>query len=228
MEAKVEIDAASRKKMEAVIAEFSKQTGKTAEDGIKMIAKSSCRRLAITVQPFGLKSMEKFEKSIEAQVNRAWFGTNLGAYPAATSMKQAHFNARVNGSVPKRLFRKEKGKPWLNLISESENAAYVKLAKRKAGRAKAAWIKVSNMLGGTKMSGIPKAISEDVADAMGEVSVTGKGFSARVEIANNAPYVNKIQDGKDVAKAAAEGLKNGFKRPQKIIDKEIEKANRSL
>lgn len=228
METKVEIDKASMRKMQATIRQFAEITGKTAEDGVKMVAKSACRRLVITVQPYGLKSMDKFEKSIEAQVRRVWFGVNLGAFPASTDMKRAHNDARRNGSVPKRLFRKEKGKPWLNLISEADRDAHIKVARRKAGEAKAAWVRVANSLGGPKMSGIPKAIAEDVDNAKGEVKVSGKGLNVRIQIANNTSYIAKIQDSKSIAQATAYGLKNGYKRIQKIIDKEIEKANRDL
>ena len=113
METKIQFDAAAIAKFERTLAEFAAATGKTAEDGMKRIAKASCKRLASTVQPYGLKGgrLAKFQKSVAAQVDRAWLGTNLGAFPATNNMKDAHYAARRNGVVPKRLFRKEKGKP---------------------------------------------------------------------------------------------------------------------
>ena len=219
--------------MEKVIADFAKTTGKTAEDGVKAMAKSSCRRLAHTVQPYGLSGggkMGKFVKNLALQVGTAWFGTNLGAYPATSSMREAHRNARSGQTmrVPARRFRKEKGKPWLGLISEADRDSHIKEIQRRAFRAKAAWVKVANDLGGPKMSGVSALVNRHLSGAMGSVSTTGNDMKTKVAISNDVPYVGKIQSSKDVAKAQIDGMKNGLKYMAKTTQKAIEKANRAL
>ena len=215
---------------ERTIAEFEAATGKTAEEGMKRIAKSSCKRLAITVQPYGIDkgNLAKFQKSVETQVDRAWFGTNLGAFPATNNMKVAHYGARKNGVVAKRLFRKEKGKPWLNLISVSDRDTYKKLAVAKIGRAKAAWVKIANDLGKPKMSGVNGIIKQHLNGAKGSHTVSGKGINTAVHISNETTYIKKIQYTADVAKAAADGMINGMKWMTITTAKTIEKANRQL
>jgi hypothetical protein len=224
------MDRATVAKFKKTLADFVAATGKTAEEGMTRIAKSACRRLASTVQPYGLKGgrLAKFEKSVAAQVDRAWFGTNLGAFPATNSMRDAHLAARRNGRVAKQLFRKETGKPWLELITGSERENYKKIAVEKVGRAKAAWVKISNDLGNPKMSGLDSTILRHLPDARGDKKVSGKGLKTTVKISNNVPYIKKIQYTKDVAKAAAEGMKNGLKWMTITTAKTIEKANRQL
>jgi len=224
------MDKATIAKFERTLAEFAEATGKTAEDGMKRIAKASCKRLASTVQPYGLKGgrLAKFEKSVAAQVDRAWFGTNLGAFPATNNMKDAHYGARRNGVVPKRLFRKEKGKPWLALIPASDRDTYKKIAVEKVGRAKAAWVKIANDLGKPNMSGLDSIITRHLPDARGSHTVSGTGIQTAVTISNDVTYIKKIQYTEDVAKAAAEGMKNGLKWMTITTAKTIEKANRQL
>jgi hypothetical protein len=145
-------------------------------------------------------------------------------------MQEAHRNARTGRTmrVPARKFRKEKGKPWLGLISEPDRDSHVKKIQGRAFRAKAAWVKVANDLGGPKMSGVSALVNRHLSDAMGSVSITGSGMQTRVTISNNAPYVGKIQTAADVAKAQIDGMKNGLKYMQTVTRKEIEKANRNL
>ena len=215
---------------ERTIAEFEAATGKTAEEGMKRIAKSSCKRLAITVQPYGIDKgkLAKFQKSVETQVDRAWFGTNLGAFPATNNMKDAHYNARRNGVVAKRLFRKEKGNWWRDLITDYERDSYKDRAVAKVGRAKAAWVKIANDLGKPKMSGVDSIIERHLNGAKGSHTVSGKGINTAVHISNETTYIKKIQYTEDVAKAAADGMKNGMKWMTITTAKTIEKANRKL
>jgi hypothetical protein len=224
------MDKATVAKFEKTIADFVAATGKTAEEGMTRIAKSACRRLASTVQPYGLKGgkLAKFEKSVAAQVDRAWFGTNLGAFPSTNSMKNAHLAARRNGRVAKQLFKKEKGKPWLALIPVSERNTYKKTAVEKVGRAKAAWVKIANDLGKPKMSGLDSIITRHLPDARGSKTVSGTGLKTAVTISNNTTYIKKIQYTEDVAKAASDGMKNGLKWMTITTAKTIEKANRQL
>lgn len=221
------------RKMERIISEFAQATGKTAEDGVKRMAKSSCKRLATTVHPYGLKGggkMYVFLKNLSLQVGTAWFGVNLGAYPATTSMAEAHRNARNpnTGRVNARKFRKEAGKPWLNLVSKADQKAHTKKIQAKAFRAKAAWVKVADMLGKPKMAGVSALVRRHVDSAMGAVSITGTGMGIHVEISNNVPYIKKIQYTEDIAKAQMDGMKNGLKYMETTTKKAIEKANREL
>lgn len=224
------MDDATVAKFEKTLADFVAATGKTAEEGMKRIAKSACRRLASTVQPYGLKGgrLAKFEKSVAAQVDRAWFGTNLGAFPATNNMRDAHYGARVNGKVAKQIFRKEKGKPWLDLIPVSDRDTYKKIAVEKVGRAKAAWVRIANDLGKPKMSGLDSIINRHLDDARGSKTISGEGLTTAVTISNETTYIKKIQFTEDVAKAAAEGMKNGLKWMTITTAKTIEKANRQL
>jgi hypothetical protein len=224
------MDAATIAKFEKTLADFVEATGKTAEEGMTRIAKSACRRLASTVQPYGLKGgkLAKFEKSVAMQVDRAWLGTNLGAFPQTNSMREAHYGARRNGVVRKQLFRKEKGKPWLDLIPVSDRDTYKKIAVEKVGRAKAAWVKISNDLGKPKMSGLDSTVLRHLSDARGNKKISGAGLNTAVTISNDVPYIKKIQYTEDVAKAATEGIKNGLKWMTITTAKTIEKANRQL
>lgn len=215
---------------ERTLAEFEAATGKTAEEGMKRIAKSACRSLASSVQPYGLNGnkLAKFQKSVETQVDRAWFGTNLGAFPATNSMKVAHYNARRDGVVAKRLFRKEKGNWWRDLITDYERDSYKDRAVAKVGRAKAAWVKIANDLGKPKMTKIDRIIERHLNGAKGSHTVSGKGIQTAVKISNETTYIKKIQYTEDVAKAAADGMKNGMKWMTITTAKTIEKANRQL
>ena len=77
------------------------------------------------------------------------------------------------------------------------------------------------------MSGVAQWIERHNTGGYGEAVKSGNGMKYTVELQNRTPYLRSIQTGKAIAQAAAFGLKNGFKRLQKIIDKEIEKANRA-
>ena len=228
MKVKIEIDKDARKRMEETIKKFSEVTGKSVEDGINDIARSTARRLAFTVQPYGLNTDigKKFQESIGHQVDRAWFGVNLGAYPETNSMRDAHNSARKNGVVPKRLFRKEKGNYWRGLINKSERDRYKESQMAKAGRAKGAWIECGNNLNGPKISGVAQWINRHNNKGYGVNEFSGKGLSYKVQMTNSTPYMtDKMQSERSIADSMAYGFKNGFKRLEKIIQKHIEKAN---
>ena len=54
------MDAADIAKFERTLAEFAEATGKTAEDGMKRIAKASCKRLARRCSPTDLRAVKKW------------------------------------------------------------------------------------------------------------------------------------------------------------------------
>jgi hypothetical protein len=231
VQTKISIDPAAIAKFERTLSDFEAETGKTADEGMRVIARASLRRLATTVQPYGLAggaSMGKFVKSIEIQVFRAWLGTNLGAFPAESDMKRAHYAARQNGSVPKRLFRKEKGKPWLDLIPESARDSYSKVAMKKAFRAKAAWVKLYNDLGKGRMRNVSPLVYRHLNGARGEHAISGSGTKIKIQISNKVPYIDSIQKLQDVLKAQKEGERRGLKWMETATNKAIEKANKTL
>ena len=207
------------------IQRYSELTHKGIEEGVKEIAKSSAKRLAITVQPYGLSSKkgEKLEKSIGMQVDAVFLGVNLGAFPASTDIAAAHLAARRNGKVPYRQFRKERGKPWLDLISMGKKEEYKRKIVKKAGRAKAAWVTAANAMGIGKLSGIPQWIRRHVGGSWGRVSYSGKGRNFMVTLSNMTPYIRSIQPDKTVKNALKQGMVNGYKRMETIIKKKTAK-----
>jgi hypothetical protein len=78
------------------------------------------------------------------------------------------------------------------------------------------------------MSGLDSIITRHLPDARGNKTVSGSGLTTAVTISNNVPYIKKIQYTEDVAKAAADGMKNGLKWMTITTAKTIEKANRQL
>jgi hypothetical protein len=166
----------------------------------------------------------KFENSIGAQVARAVKNANIT--PGYGSAEQAHESRRnAKGQVPKGLQTGGKFKRSPIAISEREELARKK--KLRAGQAKGAWVEASNKIDGKKMSGVAQWISRHDAGGYGDATKAGSGLKYTIELINRTSYIKKIQSGKAIAQAVAYGLKNGYKRMAKIIEKEIEKANRA-
>jgi hypothetical protein len=227
IETKVEIDRASMRKMEKTIEEFAKRTGKTAEDGIAMIASSAGKRLIYTVQPYGVKQSvgEKYKKSIAKQVHRAIRNANVeGSAGTAAAVHRQRRDSK--GQVPRELPTdgQFKRKP----IEMAETMDHVRKAQAKAGRAKGAWLEAVTGIGGRKVSGIGKWIMDHASSGYGKCIKTGQGLKHKITLENRTTYLSRIQPDKVVAQAVASGLKNAFKSMQRTIDKEIEKANRAL
>jgi hypothetical protein len=229
MKIDIEITAESRAEFRRVLNAYSEAAGKGVDEGIREIGLSTARELAEKFQPWGLKSAKgaKFIKNIGHQVDRAYLGTNLGAFPPTSNMREAHYGARKKGGreagqVPERLFRKEKGKPWLGLIDQATKEQYKRQAQAKAGRAKAAWISAGNELTKAKISGIPNWISRHIPSSYGYSSVTGSGMKTEVELVNRTPYAKYKQTNAQIKSAIKAGEKKGLKRLQ-IIIRAIEK-----
>lgn len=229
------MDREAKRRIKSTLEEFAMRTGKSVEDGINEIAMSAGRRLAHTVQPFGLTAAKgaKFIKSIGNQVDQTWFGVNLGAYPATGDIKKAHYDQRMSGSGRKgsvkfRQFRKERGQKWLDLIDVAQKEEYKRKQQAKAGRAKGAWVSATNSIGGKRLSGVAAWIERHDKNSLGTANKTGKGMEYKVSLENRTSYLPHIQPARKVAESITFGLKNGLKRMQKVIDGEIEKANRKL
>ena len=216
--------------MERTLEQLAELTGKGVDEGIREIGKSCAIRLTSTVQPYGTSAAKgkKFEKSIRLQVQRAWFGVNIGAFPETTDMRQAHYAARNSrGSVPYRQFRKEKGAKWKGLISEKDKDIYARQVSKKAGRAKAAWVTAGNSLGVGKISRIAEWIMRHVGGQYGTSTITGKGLKTAIMLNNQTPYLRTIQKDSAVATAIAQGYHNGFKRLEYLVKAEIKKLSRA-
>jgi hypothetical protein len=218
---KIELDRASRARMIKTIERYAELTNQGFEEGVREIGKSSARRLAHTVQPFGLSPTKgaSLEESIGRQVDAVFLGVNLGAFPATSSISKAHLAARRNGKVPYRQFRKERGKPWLDLITMGQKEEYKRKVVKKAGRAKAAWVTAGNKLKMGNLSRIPKWISRHVGNSWGDVSFIGSGVRFTIALINKTPYLRAIQPDSQIKKALKQGMINGYKRMEIIIKK---------
>lgn len=225
MDAKIELDAASKRKVEDIIAKFVQATGKTAEDGIQQIARIGAKQLAIKVQPYGLtgKAKEMLHGIVAKQAHRAISNANVRGIEGTAS--SVHLKARRNGRVPRDL--ETKGRFHRKPISFEERNAHVDAQVKKIGRAKAAWIEAGEKITGEKIS-VQKWIRSAMGGGYGNAIKTGKGMDHTVELQNNIPYVGKIQFTQDTQSAITTAMKSGFKWIKMTTDKEIEKANRAL
>lgn len=217
----VKISLTNEAEFRRMVEQYAAKTGKGLERGVKEIAMSSARALAQKVQPFGLGKDKgaKFIANIGRQIDQAYIGVNLGAYPATNSMEEAHMSQRKNGKIRPRKFRKERGQPWLKLITQAQKEEYKRKIQKKAGRAKGAWVQAGNSLNAGKMSGVPDWIKRHATSGYGGSSVTGFGLDTVVELYNKTPYLRSIQRDRDVQAALITGRKNGFKRLQTILEK---------
>jgi len=224
----IEIDPASRRKMEQVLRDFEKTMGQTVEDGINIVAFSAGRRLVKTVQPFGLKKGAEQINNIGRQIDQTYYFVNAGII-GGSDLASAHNKERRNGRVR---LRNQKGTDrYKEKISHGELMAYKTKQQAKAGRAKAAWVSAVESISGKqkKMSGIPAYIRRHVPSRYGYADKSGDGMKYNVELVNATPYMtHRLQKPRDLAAAAADGLENGFNRIQRMIDKTIEKANAAM
>ena len=225
----------SKRKFKSVMEEFMHRAGKSTEESIDVMAMSAGRQLAHTVQPYGLGTAKgnKFIRSIGNQVDQVWFGVNLGAYPASGDMRAAHRAQRMQGdkkgAVGYRKFTKQRGKRWLDLISQGEKEAYKRKMQARAGQAKGAWVAAANSVGKSRLSGIAAWIARHDKSSHGTSQKAGEGLKYKVSMENTIYYLKyRVQPTKAVKSSLRLGLKNGTKHLQHIIDGEIKKANKLL
>lgn len=204
--------------------QLKSRTGKSAEEGMKIIALSSARLLAHSVQPYGTKSAKGKEitANTEKKVNAVWSGVNRGYLPETNDIRNATYAYR-RGSGGSGTFKKSKDHPWVDRISESEKNIFLKNQIAKAGRAKAAWVAAANSLGINKISAMPKWIARHLSDGYGVSRVTGSDFTTQIELHNRTPYLSKIHLASDVQESIRKGRANGIKRMEHLIRQEIKK-----
>ena len=223
---KIELTRSSRKETERLLEKYAEITGKGVEDGIKEVGKSVARRLAITVQPFGISSAKgkKFMESIGHQVDRVFVGVNMGYLPR-NSIASAHAAARRDGSVPRRksAYRSKAGHRWKNIISTGEKEQYKRKVQAHAGIAKSCWITAGEMLGDGKITGVAQWIRRHVGKG-GKSQVSGRGVKAVIEMENTTGYIGSIQNDRAVQSAIKTGYRNGYERLVHIMKQAEKKA----
>jgi hypothetical protein len=221
------MDRGSVREFKRLLREYERKTGDAIEEGIIDMAKSTSRRLAHTVPPYGLSAPigKKFEESISAQIDRAWYGANVGAYSGG-SMEAVHAEARnKNGSVPKRKFRSFQ--KFDMRISVSEKEQYKRKKLRNAGIAKAGWVaagestigKLSLTKSGKvkQLSGIAKWIRRHVKSKLGASKITRKGMSTTVDLTNRVDYIQRLHKQSEQDRAIEQGRRNGIARLRHIL-----------
>lgn len=232
IETKIEIDRVTQARMEKVLRDFAATTGKTVEESIKRMAKSACKRLAETVQPYGMgggklgsKNLDKFMGSIAKQVVRAVRNANIEGNAATAAA--AHRSRRDrSGQVPRDL--KTQGRFNQSPIAFSDVDRQIKKAQSKAFLSKAAWVKAGDELGKPKMAKVDRRIRKNIPNAPGGFTSSGKDIETKITIFNHVPYADRIQSNSDVKASAMEGMKNGLAYMQTTTKKTIEKANREM
>jgi hypothetical protein len=221
------MDRGSVREFKRLLREYEKKTGDGIEEGIIDMAKSTARRLAHTVPPYGTSQAigQKFEDSIGAQIDYAWYGASRGAFPSS-SMEAAHAAARNNrGVVRMRKFRRFKD---INEnISVGEKEAYKRKKIKNAGIAKAGWVAAGEStigrLGRTKsgkvkmLSGIAKWIRRHVNSKLGSSGITRNGMSTTVDLTNKVDYIQKLHKESEQNRAIEQGRRNGIARLKHIL-----------
>lgn len=222
MKITLKIDKQSQAETRRLLAEFEQLTGKGVEQGIEEIAMSVGRRLAHTVQPYGLSQAkgDKLEQNIAKQAHRAIRNANLLGIPGGA--ETVHRKARDGrGRVPKGL--PTQGQYKRKPISPPDRHRTVEAQMQKAGRAKAAWVEATNRIGKSTMTGVGGWIMRHVGKGYGNARKIGRGLRFQVELENRTSYIRKIQRNSAVQSAIKTGFKNGYTRIQRIIDAELKK-----
>lgn len=223
-----ELDRQSMAEFKRALAQYEKKTGISIEDAIIEMAKSTGRRLAHTVPPYGLSPQvgRKFMESIGNQVDYAWFGSTRGVFPS-NSMEAAHKAARNSrGQVVMRKLKETSERN--NNISVADKEIYKRKIMRNAGIAKAGWVAAaeksisgqSMTASGSikKLSGIAKWIRRHVKDRLGEARITRRGISSSVDLTNNVSYISGLHKKSEIAKAIKQGYNNAIRRVNHIIN----------
>ena len=221
------MDKGSVREFKRLLREYEKKTGISIEEGVIEMAKSTSRRLAHTVPPYGLTSAvgKKFEESIGNQIDYAWYGASKGAFPSS-SMGAAHAAARnKNGQVKMRKFRRFKGVN--DNITVGEKEAYKRKKVKNAGIAKAGWVAAGESTiskqsftktGKLKiLSGIAKWIRRHVKGALGSSKTKRSGMSTEVSLTNNVTYISRLHKQADQDKAIEQGRRSGIARMKHIL-----------
>lgn len=219
---KTELDRNALREFKRALKDYEKKTGISIEEGIVDMARSTSRRLAFTVAPFGLSSATgaKFMESIGNQVDYAWEGSKRGVYPSS-SIEAAHQAARNNRGVVR--MRKFRGKPVTNNnITVAQKEIYKRKVIKRAGMAKAAYIAAGELTIAKsgkfpKITGIPKWIREDVKSRLAASQTDRRGLSTSVFLTNKIDYIQKLHKPSQVAKAIKQGYNNAIKRMNHIV-----------
>jgi hypothetical protein len=225
IETRIEIDQATRARMQKILLDFSKATGKTVEQGIQTMARSAASMLAIKTQPFGVseKTYGKMKNLIAKQAHRAISHANVAGIEG--SAKSVHRQIRVDGKVPKGL--QTDGQFRRSPISFGERKHYVDMHVKTAGKIKAAWIEAGESVTGKRMPAKPW-IRRHIGKGRGKSEKSGEGLDYKITIINTIPWAGGLIYESDIEDATTGALKRSMNYFQRTIKKEIEKANRAL
>ena len=226
MNATVEIDKKSQRQAERILEDFAKRAGIHVDDVINGMARSSAKNMAISVQPFGLKATtgKKFAGSIAKQVSRAIRNANVtGRGGSAEDVHKSVRDSRGRVSRDLETSGQYKRKP----VDFSERDALIKKQIGKSGRAKGAWIEAGDKVTGKKTTGVASWISRHRKEGYGDARKSGDGINYAVEISNKTPYIRKFQPQEMIDQSVEKGVASEMRRLERLIKKEIEKANRA-
>lgn len=207
----------------ALLRLYEKYVRKSIEDGVREMAMSTTRSLAMKVQPYGLseKIGARFEKNIGREIDFVAYSVRTDQAFGARTIEDAHMKMRRNGSVRIRRIRQA---AVTNPIPQGEIEQYKRKQIAKAGRAKAGWLDCALQLGG-KLSGVGAWIKRHANGKWGRVSGVG---TKKISMTNLTPYLTGPQSAKSVRSALEQGRKNGLKFIAKQVRGAIKKAEKTV
>jgi len=206
----------------ALLRLYGKYVGNGVAEGVKDMANSSARSLAMRVQPFGMSDAvgKRFEKNIGREIDFVAYAVRTDQAFGARTIEEGHRKMRRNGGVRIRRMRQAK---VTNPISQGDVEQYKRKQIAKAGRAKAGWLDCALQVGG-KLTGVGSWVKRHVKGGWGMVSGVGTN---QITMINKTPYLSGPQKDKDVRYALAQGRKNGLKFIAKQIRGAIKTAERA-
>jgi hypothetical protein len=215
------MDAASVAGFRMKLDEFTKLTGKSVDEGIKLLGKAISKELAIMVPPFGVsaKQGKAFQKSIQKQIDRAVKAANVAGMQG--SAESVHERQRREGQVPKDL--KTVGKFKRAPIPIGEKIDLIRKKQAAAGRAKGAWIAAGEAIDGKKINGISAWVRKH-AKKHGQASVHVAGMGSIVTISNHVQYIAELQSQNMVKQA----MRRGYGRNARHMMIVIKKINKEI
>jgi hypothetical protein len=224
MNVKMKLDDESVKKFTRTLETFTKQTGKSFEDGIDMLAVSTGKRLISTVKPYGLNKQvgDKYMLSIAKQVNRAIRHGNVeGQQGSASEIHSRNRNKRGQVSKGLNVDGQFKRKP----VEISDRESQIDRKQAMAGIAKGAWYEAVNKVSDKKVTGVATWITKHDNKGNGICEKIGNGLKRRITLTNKVPYIRNIQSDSEIEKSIKTGYNNFLKQLQVVIDKHVAKAN---
>lgn len=228
---KIRVEIVERKEALAKLREYAELTGNGVEIGIKEIGIASARALASKVQPFGLKRVDKFAVSIQAQVKRAIRNANVQG--DVGNIEGAHASRRnAKGQVSKDL--NTKGKYPREPYNPQQRAALQKRKAENAGMAKGAWVEAGNSLvtapsksrRALKRIRVAQVIDRHAHSGNGKSRVLRMGINTMIWLTNRLTYIQRTMKNSHVAAALKSGMIKGYKKIDQHIKRETKRLSK--